>query len=95
MIKLQVEGQPNHVKSFLQDIGQRPQIELVHQEVHNRGMTGQVDVSVSCYIRYLKESRQQTIQMETAEGVKIDIPMWDLIAVEIEKGVRVFAGKVF
>jgi hypothetical protein len=58
-------------------------------------MTGQVDVSVSCYIKYLKERRQQTIQMVTAEGVKIEIPMRNLIAAEIGEGVKVFVGRAF
>ncbi|SEN74731.1 hypothetical protein [Lihuaxuella thermophila] len=95
MLKLQIEGQPNQVKSFLQDIGQRPQIELIHQEVHNGGMTGQVDVSVSCYIKYLPDRRLRMLQITTMEGGEIRIPLLDVTQVEIDEGVQVVFGKYF
>ncbi|SEM84318.1 hypothetical protein [Lihuaxuella thermophila] len=95
MIKLQVEGQPNKVQPFLHDLKQRPQIELIHQEVKNKGMTGQIDVSVTCYVRHRPDRRLRMVQMVTAEGAIINLPMLDLIVVEIEEGVRVFCGKVY
>lgn len=95
MIKLHVEGQPNQVKSFLQDIQQRPQIELIHQEVQNRGMTGQVDVCVTCYVRHLPDRRLKMVQMATPEGGEIRIPLLDVTQVELEEGVKVVFGKYF
>lgn len=95
MLKIQVEGQANHVLPFLVDLQQRPQIELLHQEVQNKGITAQIDVCVTCYVKHLPDQRLRMLQIVTTEGSEIRIPLLDVIQVEIEEGVRVFSGRVF
>ncbi|MBA4493670.1 hypothetical protein ACFO25_04665 [Paenactinomyces guangxiensis] len=95
MITVQIEGQPNQVKPFLDDLQRHPTIELLHHEVKNKGMTGQVDVQVTCYVKHLPKHRLKVVQLVTEEGAEIHIPFLDLVNVEIEEGKKVFAGRVF
>jgi hypothetical protein len=93
LIKLQVLGQPDQVKSFLQDIRQRPQIEL-----HQEGMQEMDDdnrICVTCEVDLQPSSRIKIVHLETKGGGEILMPLLDLVYAEIEEGRKILAGKSF
>ncbi|MBH8605505.1 hypothetical protein [Thermoactinomyces sp. CICC 10522] len=93
MIKLQVLGQPDQVKSFLQDIRQRPQIEL-----HQEGMQEMADengICVTCEVDLQPSSRIKIVHLSTQDGGEIRMPLQDLIYAEIEEGRKILEGKSF
>lgn len=95
LIKIQVKGKARQVQPFLYDLEQRPQFELHHKEVLNQEITLEDEVTVKCHIRHQPDRRVKVVQMVTAEGAEIHIPMMDLIQTEIEDGVHVFTGRIF
>jgi hypothetical protein len=88
-----VQGQPDQVKSFLQDIRQRPQIEL-----HQEGMQEMADVNRVCVtfeIDLQPSRRVKIVHLETKGGGEIRMPLLDLVYAEIEEGRKILAGKSF
>ncbi|SEM99488.1 hypothetical protein [Lihuaxuella thermophila] len=95
MLTMLVQGQANRVMAFLNDLQQRPQIEMLHQEVQGEKMEGDVDVKVTCYVKHCPERRLRMINMETVDGTVIVIPLLDAVCVEIDAGTKIFSGRVF
>lgn len=95
MLTVQIEGKEDQVTSFITDLQQRPQIEILHQEVQGEKMEGDEDVKVTCYVKHCLERRLRVIEIETADGTVIAIPLLDAVCVEIDTGKKVFSGRVF
>ncbi|MBA4496429.1 hypothetical protein ACFO25_16865 [Paenactinomyces guangxiensis] len=96
MVKIQIEG-PNHeVQCFLYELQRCSQFKSLKEQVASSIKNETKDgTEAGCFINYLPDQRMRIVQMVTPEGGEIRIPLFDVIHVEIEKGVKVFAGKGF
>ncbi|MBA4601770.1 hypothetical protein [Thermoactinomyces mirandus] len=92
MLKVQVEGQMEKVQPFLSDLKQRSQIELLKNETKIHEEEG---IRVICYVDHNPEKRVKTVQLSTIDGNKIQLPLMDLIQVEMDKGKKIITGRSF
>ncbi|MBA4541634.1 MULTISPECIES: hypothetical protein [Thermoactinomyces] len=95
MLKVLVEGQMEQVQPFLSDLKQRSQIELLKNEIKENQMEVNEGIRVVCYVDHKPERRVKTIKLHLADGTQIQLPLMDLIEVEMEKGVRILAGRSY
>jgi hypothetical protein len=56
---------------------------------------GEILVKLDAEVGVQSNQQVTVIQIVTVEGEKIAIPMLDMIHVEIDKGVKLFVGRVF
>lgn len=95
MLTVQIEGQANRVTSFINDLQQRPQIEVERQESQYKEIFGNEDVKVTCYVRHSLGSNVRRLSLLTTNGNEVVIPLLDLIEVELEEGKKIIAGRSF
>ncbi|MBA4493091.1 hypothetical protein ACFO25_07595 [Paenactinomyces guangxiensis] len=95
MIKMQVEGRADQVQSFLCQLEQGSQVKLVHKEWEDKEMSQPDEVCFKCYVQKQPDQQMRIVQLVTAGGGEIRIPLFDVIHAEIEEGVKVFAGRNF
>ncbi|TCS96770.1 hypothetical protein [Hazenella coriacea] len=93
MIRIEVTGEEHHVRRFLYEIQCNPSIQLDQQETDSLKNNGQADCHVTYKVVLQPEQRTRLVEIQTTEGKKIQIPILDLIQVEIDEGVKVLAGK--
>ncbi|MGA9175197.1 MAG: hypothetical protein WBZ33_14665 [Thermoactinomyces sp.] len=95
MLKVLVEGQMEQVQPFLSDLKQRSQIELLKNELKENQAAENEGIRVVCYVDHKPERRVKTIGLHLADGKLIQLPLMDLIQVEMEKGIRILAGRSY
>lgn len=92
MLKVQVEGQMEKVQPFLSELKQRSQIELLKDETKLYEEEG---IRVICYVEHNPENRVKMVQLSTIDGTEIQLPLMDLIQVEMDEGKKIIAGRSF
>ncbi len=92
MLKVQVEGQMEKVQPFLSELKQCSQIELLKDETKLHEEEG---IRVTCYVDHNPENRVKMVKLSTMDGIKIQIPLMDLIQVEMDEGKKIIAGRSF
>jgi hypothetical protein len=93
LIKLQLLGQPDQVKSFLQDIRQRPQIEIHQEEMQEMADDNRICVTFEVDLQPTR--RVKIVHLRTQDGGEIRMPLLDVIYAEIEERGKIIVGKAF
>ncbi|MBA4493813.1 hypothetical protein ACFO25_15100 [Paenactinomyces guangxiensis] len=92
MLKIQVEGQADQVYPLLRGLQVYPHIELITHQAEEFGEDR--TAPVTCSIRFHSSRSMKMIQLRTAEGTEIHIPMLSLVEAEIKDGITIFSGTV-
>ncbi|TCP60823.1 hypothetical protein [Baia soyae] len=93
MLKLQVEGSREKIKSFMDDVHRNPSVKVLEQETGYKIKDGEVQPCVKCSIDHIPERRMSLIQIITTDGQKIEFKMFDMVQAAITEGIKVFAGR--
>lgn len=92
MLKVQVEGQREKVRPFLSELKQRSQIEWLRDETN---IQEKEEIRVICYVEHKPEHRIKMVHLSTGDGVEIQLPLMDVIQVEMDDGKKIITGRSF
>lgn len=97
MLKLQVEGEFKQVEPFLHDLDFYPNLVVKKHEDFIKGVQPNDQISVTCYVQHANnlERRMRVAKLFCQNGLEIQIPLLDVIEVDMANGTWLITGKSY